>query len=406
LAEAETALNNGIKAFDEDRAATSDEGHTSANDESWQLFETAVHLALKKGDLPKAFAMAERARVRSLAEAKRQPAARTLKDVESSVEKDEAIVALNQFDDELAIWLIKSGGTSVIMRPLSRVDADRLVARQRDEIRLESSNPEASAALYNEILKPVQAGLKDVAHIMVVPDVDYQDLAFSGLWDASRRRFLIEDVSVSLAPSASALVARARTTATTEATLVVGGPDANSDRDAKAIASAYPSAELLDGNAATSSAVFASAQGRSVIHIAARMSDNEAYPLLSRLTLADEPGRRYSGVVLGREIAARSFNNTRLVVLGGSDTSDHSDETRGTLNVARAFLTAGVPSVLGTLPGMDETQSRDLLVGFHRRLSTNASPAEALTSLQRSVLGTNGRRLGAWCALVLYSSDR
>jgi CHAT domain-containing protein len=122
--------------------------------------------------------------------------------------------------------------------------------------------------------------------------------------------------------------------------------------------------------------------------------------------LADDPGRRYSGVVLGRDIAARDFNSTNLVVLGESDTTDRDDETRGTLNVARAFLAAGVPHVLGTLPGMDELQSRDLIVGFHRRLSTTASPGEALTSLQRSVLGTNGRRLGAWCALVLYSSDR
>ena len=409
VADAEAALNNGIRAFDADRAASaasSDEGHLASNDESWQLFETAVHLALKKGDLPTAFAMAERARVRTLAEARRQPAPRTLKDVEASLDKDEAIVALNQFDDELAIWLIKNSGTSVITRPLSRVDADRLIARQRDEIRLESGKPEASAALYNEILRPVQAGLGGVARVVLVPDAGYQDLAFAGLWDASRRRFLVEDVSLSLAPSASALVGRASGGAPAGAALIVGGPEANSDSDAKMIASAYPSAQLLDGNAATTSALFASAQGRPVIHVAARMSDNEAYPLLSRLTLADEPGHRYSGVVLGRDIATHSFDNTRLVVLSDSDTSDQSDETRGTLNVARAFLAAGVPNVLGTLPGMDETQSRDLIVSFHRRMSTSASPAEALTTLQRSVLGTNGRRVGAWCALVLYGSDR
>ena len=40
----------------------SDEERPSANDESWQLFETALQLAIRRGDYRPAFAMAERAR--------------------------------------------------------------------------------------------------------------------------------------------------------------------------------------------------------------------------------------------------------------------------------------------------------------------------------------------------------
>ena len=46
------------------------------------------------------------------------------------------------------------------------------------------------------------------------------------------------------------------------------------------------------------------------------------------------------------------------------------------------------------------------MVGFHRRLASGMPPAEALTELQRNVLQSNGRRLGAWSALVMYGSDR
>jgi hypothetical protein len=39
-------------------------------------------------------------------------------------------------------------------------------------------------------------------------------------------------------------------------------------------------------------------------------------------------------------------------------------------------------------------------------MSTGIPADEALNTLQRNVLKSNGRRLGAWSALVLYGSDR
>jgi CHAT domain-containing protein len=408
LPEAEQALNNGMKAFEDERASLSDEGRISTLDESWRLFETATQLALKKKDYKTAFALSERARARSLAEAKRIPANRSLTDLEKTVENDEAILALNQFDDELALWLIKRDGTTVFTRSITRRDAERMVARQQDEVRFESATPEAGAALYNELLKPFAARLSGVKRLVIVPDATYQDAAFAGLWDSSRRRFLVEDVALSLAPSASAFalsVQGPRLASSPGAPLVLGGPDTGSDAEARAIASVYQSAELLTGASATGAKFFANAPGRAIVHLSASASPNQAYPLLSRITLADEPGQRHSGMVLGRDIAARTFAKTSLVVLAEPGASG-LDENVGTLSVARAFLAAGVPNVLGTLPGVDETDSGNLIVGFHRQLASGSSAAQALNNLQRNVLQSNGRRLGAWCALVLYGSDR
>ena len=74
--------------------------------------------------------------------------------------------------------------------------------------------------------------------------------------------------------------------------------------------------------------------------------------------------------------------------------------------MVRAFMAAGVPAVLGTLPGADETATRDLMIGFHREMSQGMSAEQALSTVQRNALQQNGRRLGAWTALVLYGSDR
>ena len=73
---------------------------------------------------------------------------------------------------------------------------------------------------------------------------------------------------------------------------------------------------------------------------------------------------------------------------------------------ATAFLAAGVPAVLGTLPGADERESRELMVGFHRQMASQVTAAEALAQVQRNAIQQNGGRLGAWTALVIYGSDR
>ena len=44
------------------------------------------------------------------------------------------------------------------------------------------------------------------------------------------------------------------------------------------------------------------------------------------------------------------------------------------MSLARAFLAAGVPAVLGTLPGADESATRDLMIGFHREMAAQACP--------------------------------
>jgi CHAT domain-containing protein len=408
LDEAETALTRGITAFDEERSSVAGNGRVSMLDESWQLFETAVHLAIKKKDYPRALALAERAR-RQVADPTLPPDVRTLGEIQEAIAPGEAILMLNQFENELAVWVIRHDLISVVTRPLTRRSAQQLVARQQAEIRHEAIRPDASADLFNEILRSTRSHLRGIRRLTVVPDAPYHEVALAALWDATTQRFLVEDFTLSTAQSASARVAIASSSLVTSGgratVLVVGGPDGRADATARAVAAVYESPTLFTGAAATRDRVFADVSDRSIVHLSARTVSNQAYPLLSRVVLADEPGHRYSGAVLGREIAAQPSSRAHLVVL---DEVENGGRTRGegTLSLARAFLTAGVPAVLGTLPGADGTATRDLIVGFHRYVSSGMAAEEALATLQRNVLHSNGRRLGAWSALVLYGSER
>lgn len=398
---AERALVAGIDAFDETRAKPAGVTGIAAFDESWQLFETAVHLAIRRGDYERAFALAERGRVHTGDGAARVQVP-TLSETQRAQAPDEAIVVLNQFDDEVALWVIRQHGTLVVRQPLRRADAQRIVARQQDEIRLETNQPTASAALYDTLIRPLSNQLAGVKRVVFVPDSTYQDVSFSALWDRSRNRFLVESWTLSESPTVAlaATAPRDRATGAESESILVLSSDA---AVAQTIADQYRNADIAVGVNATRSRVLAGTNP--VMHLSVPTHRNATYPQWSRLMLSDEPGHKYSGALLAREIANQPMPTTRLVVLDELRTQQRY-RTAGTFDLATAFLAAGVPTVLGTLPGADERESRELIVGFHRQLATQASAAEALAQVQRNALQQNGRRVGAWTALVMYGSDR
>ena len=408
LDEAETALARGLQAFEEERASITDEGRLSVLDESWQLLDISLQLSLKKGDYARAFDLSERSRMRSVAEFKRVASRRSLAQVQEALAADGAVVSLSQFEDELAIWVIRRDIVNVTLRPLARRDAENMVTRHQGEIWQGSATPIAGRDLYNEILRPIARQLRGVSQITFVPDATYEEVAFAALWNGLSRRFLVEEFTVTMAPSVGAFAAARegqRSVAPTREPLILSGPDHTANQQAEAVAGAYVSAALVTGASATRTRLLQETADRRIVHVAANIATNKSYPLLSRILLADEAGQRHSGAVLGRDIASRSFARTDLVVV---DEVEHSLSNRGegTLSLARAFMASGVRAVLGTLPGANENAVRDLMIGFHREMAKNVSAEQALTTVQRNAIQQNGRRLGAWTALVLYGSDR
>jgi CHAT domain-containing protein len=398
---AERALAAGIAAFDETRAKPAGVTGIAAFDESWQLFETAVQLALRRGDHERAFALAERGRVYNGGVATRVQVV-TLADVQRAQAPDEAIIALNQFDDEVALWVIRQNGTVVVRQPMRRADAERIVARQQDEIRLETNAPTAGAALYDTVIRPLTNHLAGVKRVTFVPDSTYRDVSFAALWDRSRDRFLVENWTLSESPTVALVAAASRDRAArkdSDSILVLSSDAAV----AKTIADQHRNADVAVGVNATRAKVLGGTNP--VMHLSVPTYRSATYPQWSRLMLSDEPGRRYSGALLAREIASQPMPMTRLVVLDELRTQQRY-QTAGTFDLATAFLAAGVPAVLGTLPGADEHETRELIVGFHRQMAAQASAAETLARIQRNALQQNGRRVGAWTALVMYGSDR
>jgi CHAT domain-containing protein/tetratricopeptide (TPR) repeat protein len=402
--DARAALNRGLEAFNEERAASTEQRPISALDESWQLFDASIQLSLREKDYERAFGLAEVARARSASETRKLGAA-NLASVQAALGPDEAILALNQFDDEVAVWVIRAHRFDVRVRPVSRHAAQQLIARQQHEIWNAASTTSAGRDLYNEIIRPISEHLSGVTRLIIVPDDTFRSTSFAALYNQARSRFLIEDLTLRIAPSAGAFASSVAASArgTTAEPLVFNGPDA---ADAESVAAAYRNSQLRFGPDATPRRFFADAAGRRIVHVSARTAANASFPFLSRLVVADEPGLRHSGTILGSDIAQRTLSNTGLVVIDEAGGQSSTNRGEGTSSLARAFLAAGVPAVVGTLPGADEGAARDLMIGFHRELANGVPAEQALSRVQRNAIEQNGRRLGAWSALVLYGSDR
>jgi CHAT domain-containing protein len=88
------------------------------------------------------------------------------------------------------------------------------------------------------------------------------------------------------------------------------------------------------------------------------------------------------------DLDAERLAGIELVFLAACDTAPgFSDGDReGVAGLARAFLAAGVPSVVATLWVVDDQASARLAAMFHRRLLEGQPPAHALRRAQIALL--------------------
>ena len=123
----------------------------------------------------------------------------------------------------------------------------------------------------------------------------------------------------------------------------------------------------LIGRDATDAAFERMAPAFDMLHFAGHAVVGRDAPQLSHLVLASEGQQRRRGVLDGdRQVEAAA---TRLVILSGCNTADGKlSATEGASSLARAFFSAGVPAVVSSLWAIEDDDTADFFIAFHRRL--------------------------------------
>jgi hypothetical protein len=366
------AIQAGLAAFERPREAPG----PGSSDDAWQLYAMAMRRALDRGDRDRAFELADRARARTLGPLAldRLP---SMRGTENALLADEAVIALNQLDDELVVWLVRRGGTEVVRRPLRMSDGRLLAARFRDEIALSAQAPAAGGALFNEILRPFAQRLTDVRHLIVVPDATYAATPFAGLWDQSTRRFLVETRTLSSVASVASLTRAPRARGARAGYVHL-------DRSTTADAAFRSWSEAPDG---------------AVIHVSAPASENVEHPYFSRVEFADSSGQPHSGMILMRDMAGRNLSRADTLLLSNI-------RGDGSLALANGFLAAGVGSVVSAAGVFQDERAAQMFDDLRAALGPETAVADGVSAFQRNVLRQTGHRLGAWSSLMVFGVGR
>ncbi len=363
-----------------------------------QAIDETIELHLERGEIARAFAVADRGHAMAAAEYRA-----------ANVPDGVAVIEYAVLPHSLAIFCLTSEGLAAKRVPIERgvlgahIESFTRKLRAREDIRADAT------ALYRLLLAPAVPRIANARELVIVKDRQLQMLPFAALYDGSR--YLIETHALRVAPSAAAIEGRAEARAALSNAVVIADPASDraahlpwSRREAESIASLYPGTKMIAGADATRARVSEAIASSDVVHYAGHADSNaESY---GALLLA--PDGNDSGLLTAADIARLHLQTRPLVVLSACGTlRGETTHVAGMPSLARAFLSAGARGVVGTLWEIDDDVALPLFRGFHEHLYAGEVPADALRAAQLEMLQTSDPRLrdpSAWSAVEVLNN--
>lgn len=329
---------------------------------------------------------------------------------------DDVVLSYAVLPRELLIWVVGRNRFEQRRVAVTARELEGMVGQLQRSLLDASGEPDlrVSQRLYQLLVDsagPVARG----ANLIVIPDRWLHFVPFAALRDSTTGHFLVREHAVSYAASATLLassLARApQRLSHSSKILAIGNPAFDprqfqlpllpaADGEARRIAALYPDHALLTGRDATDAALERLAPAYDILHFAGHAIVGRDAPQLSHLVLASDG--RSDGAVFSTEIAKWKLPRTRLVILSGCNTADGKlSATEGASSLARAFFAAGVPAVLSSFWAIDDDDTADFFVEFHRRLAQGDPAPVALRETQIKWLGRD-RPVRSWAAFQLF----
>ncbi len=380
-------------------------------DMAGEIFDDAVRSELEHGDASAAFGYADRNRARLLLDRYGvEPLARP-----PLLDRSTVLVEYASLSDRLLTFVVREGTVEVIEQPLRR----EALAAQTDScaraLAGAGRSESACSALYDTLIRPIEMKVGAVSTIVVVPDASLQQVTFAALYDSRRGRYAVEDHAFIVAPSAAVFQyasarQRERGQRRADRVLVIG--DARRTGDARlegarteltGVTASYRSSQALQGAAATRQAFADAARGADLVHFAGHGVLND---MRGAASLLFAPSSADDGVLEAADISNLALPRTRTVVLAACSTArGRIGGNEGAASVARAFLAAGVPTVVATLWPVDDDAAADFFIRLHRHLAAGEQPAAALrqTQIESIHKGPTGST-AVWAAVEVIGS--
>jgi hypothetical protein len=162
--------------------------------------------------------------------------------------------------------------------------------------------------------------------------------------------------------------------------LLVGPGLASGGAEVPAVAAQDPSAEVLDGDAATVEASLEALDGAALAHVAAHGHFREDSPLFSSLTLADGP-------LLVHDLQ-RLKRPPHRVVLSACESGELAPVgAQELLGLSAALLSMGTAGIVSSLGEVDDAATVEVMVALHASLREGHGLGEALLAARQVAAG-------------------
>ena len=230
------------------------------------------------------------------------------------------------------------------------------------------------AELHELLIGPIRPILTG-RQLVIAPNSFLHQLPFHAL--CSQGRFLIDDFSISYAPSASVYaLCAARESTFEECSLVMGVPDfatPSIETEVHAAARQLPRARLFKGDEATTNALREYGPTSRFIHIATHGYYRSDNPLFSSIRLGDRHLNLFDlyQLPLSAELVTLSGCSTGLTGIVGADEL---------VGLMRGLLCAGAHGILVSLWDVQDRTTCDFMRLFYEKLHGHGQKAEALRS--------------------------
>jgi CHAT domain-containing protein len=392
--EAESDFRRAIELIELRRVRIGDESLRDAYlGNSTDAYRELAELMLSRRDWQGAFVTSERARARLLLD-RASIDVMPPQAIADTVPPNEVAVHLTCLDRETLLVTIEHGrATPRIVRAGARE-----IASLRDEA--QKQDERALRRLYELLIAPLQDRLAANTVLVIVPDDATIGIPFAALRDGGGR-YLIERVSIAIAPAAAA-IANQQTLARDATGTIIADPAFSTslfpslDRlpaaraDVRAVRSVFRNAITLTGNEATPAAFQNAAKSSELLHVAAHAFSSRRDASVSLIALAPGPGD--DGTLYLRDIESLDLPHHPLVVLAGCQTAAFGGGKGSIRTLADAFLAAGSGAVLATLWDIDDQHASALTNTFYRNVAHGVLFPAALREAQLAALRTMPER--------------
>ncbi|MEP7338215.1 MAG: CHAT domain-containing protein [Acidobacteriota bacterium] len=360
----------------------------------------------------------------------------TLKQIQHALPRNEQLLSYSIAEKRVMIWLLTSDAIYTASVDFNADQLQQAVSRYLADIRsrrnIDVINRQ-SADLYQLLIAPIAHKLDSNRLLCIIPDRALYQLPFAALFSSGNKHYLIEDFSITTAPSASILIKTTRLATiknrdASESFIGVSNPRFNNQRfpglptlpsaeeEVTRARSLYTKSEHFKQEEATESEMVRRMGNHEIVHIASHILIDEQSPLLSSILLAEEnvqgakekepAGIVADGTLKAQEIYQLVFPRTRLVILSGCRSAAGNfarGEALGTL--AQSFFAAKIPAVIASLWEVDDESTAEIMYSLHyNHRVKHQGFGEALNQAQRSLIYSVNTRLRHpyyWAAFLL-----